>query len=107
MTEPATEILAQALRKAEAPQWMVQNAKTGVYDDFKSSLDTPQVQLRIDALSNGLRDIADRVLEGEFDASKEEADRWFAQALESGDSELREAAQLLQHVIKDDKEPAS
>jgi hypothetical protein len=72
-----TERLANALREAGAPADMVIRAEGGYYDDFRSPLATPCIQLVNDARRHGLADIAQRAINGEFDATKEESDEWY------------------------------
>jgi hypothetical protein len=76
MSEPTTERLARALTEAGAPAEMIERARAGYYDDFKSPLAMPEMQLRADALELGLTDIAEGVVNGEWDATKEESDEW-------------------------------
>lgn len=76
-TMSTKEKLATALEKAEAPEWMVKNARNGQYDDFESSIATPIAQLVEDAIRAGLEDIALEAMKGEFDSTKEEADAWY------------------------------
>jgi hypothetical protein len=71
------EKLAQALKAANAPQWMVDNALAGQYDDFESDSAMPCVQLVIDCQAAGLEDMANRAKNGEFDATHEESEAWF------------------------------
>ena len=78
MTEPTTERLAKALAAAGAPFDMIQKAKDGYYDDYKSSIAMPEVQLLTDARALGLDTIGQGVLNGEWDATKEESDEWAA-----------------------------
>jgi phage tail tape-measure protein len=73
---PTTERLAEALREANAPGWMVEKAEAGVYDDFKSPLALNLHELVKDATRSGLPDIARRTKEGEFDSEAWEADAW-------------------------------
>jgi len=75
---PTTERLALALIKAGAPPLMIERARAGQYDDYKSPLAMPLTQLVMDARAAGLEDIAQRTIAGEFDATKEEADAWAA-----------------------------
>jgi hypothetical protein len=69
---------------------MADKAAQGYYHDFLSPLDFPEMQLVNDLLRVGtpaaLR-LRIRVINGEFDASKEESDAWAAS--EEGQSELR------------------
>ena len=89
MSEHTTVKLAQALSVIPGvPQDMINRAQAGVYHDFLSPLDYPEVQLLSDlqALAETpatprdsrrlLRDMARRVMAGEFDASAEEARVW-------------------------------
>jgi hypothetical protein len=73
---PTTERLAQDLEEAGAPAEMIERARAGYYDDYKSDLAMPEVQLLQDARRAGLTSIAEGVLEGRWDATKEEADAW-------------------------------
>jgi hypothetical protein len=78
MTEPTTERLALALVRAGAPPDMIRKASEGYYDDYKSPLAMPETQLLADARRAGLASIAQGVLDGEWDATKEESDAWAA-----------------------------
>jgi hypothetical protein len=73
---PTTERLARALEEAGAPTAMIERARQGYYDDFKSPLAMPEMQLLTDARAAGLESIAEGVLRGEWDATKEESDAW-------------------------------
>jgi hypothetical protein len=73
---PTTERLARELARAGAPQQMVVQALAGYYDDYKSPLAAPGVQLLADLREAGLPDLAERAIGGEFDATKEESDAW-------------------------------
>ncbi len=74
--KPTTERLAEALSLANAPKEMIDRALGGFYDDFKSPLAAPTVQLVQDARKAGLMDIAKRAMNGDFDAEKWESDEW-------------------------------
>ena len=74
--EPTTERLAQALEQSGAPASMIEAARAGYYDDFKSPLAMPEMQLLHDARAAGLESIAQGVMRGEWDATKEESDDW-------------------------------
>ena len=52
-------------------------ARQGYYDDYESTLDTPQVQLRTDLIEHGRPDLAKLVLQGKWDATKEEGEDWY------------------------------
>ena len=71
------ERLVTALEANNAPDWMMTNARNGVYDDFESDSATPIGQLVADCRSAGLDGLADRAINGEFDSTKEEAQAWF------------------------------
>lgn len=79
MTEeviPTTERLARELERLNAPGEMIDKARAGYYDDFKSPLAMPETQLMIDAQAAGLHSIVNDVRNGVFDATKEESDAW-------------------------------
>ena len=76
MTIPTTEKLAQALEAANAPAWMIEKAREGYYDDYKSHLAFPEMQLHHDAHVAGLESIKAAVEAGEFDSTKEESEEW-------------------------------
>lgn len=77
MTEATTEKLARALIIEGAPAQMVAAARAGRYDDFKSESATPIIDLVKDLQRLGLRGLALRAMNGDFDASKEESAAWF------------------------------
>jgi hypothetical protein len=76
MTKPTTERLAEAMEKAKCPAEMIAKARAGYYDDFKSELETPITVLINDLRENGKGLLAARVMNGEFDATPEEAEAW-------------------------------
>lgn len=76
--EPTTERLAVALVQAGAPVAMIERARAGFYDDYKSELAMPISQLIVDARKLGLTDIARRAINGEFDATQAEGDAWWS-----------------------------
>jgi hypothetical protein len=92
VSEPTTEKLARALEEAGAPLAMIEKARIGYYDDFKSPLAMPETQLLTDARKHGLDDIAQGVLEGRWDATSEEADAWAKSA--EGQAAFREVMGL-------------
>lgn len=59
--------LVDALHEANAPQPMIDLAKSGYYGDFTSPLVAPCMQLVSDARGYGLNQISRRAMEGEFD----------------------------------------
>jgi hypothetical protein len=89
--QPTTERLALALTHAKAPQVLVDRARAGYYDDFKSDLPLPIVALVNDAKQYHLNNIALRAMNGEFDSQKWEAEAWVKS--EEGQSVMREIAQ--------------
>lgn len=70
------ENLVKALQDASAPREMIDKAKAGYYDDFETSITTPIGQLVLDARAAGLQNIAERAMNGEFDATLEEGEAW-------------------------------
>jgi hypothetical protein len=78
--QPTTEKLAQALEAtgdANLAQ-MVQKARAGYYDDFKSELALPIIQLIADLRDKGHEELAQRAMSGEFDSTPEESAAWVA-----------------------------
>lgn len=71
------ERLAQVLETSGASTEMIKNARLGMYDDFISPLPNPIMHLVADLREEGLHDLAQRAMDGDFDASKEEAEAWF------------------------------
>lgn len=63
----AAERLTLALVEAKAPKDIVMLAKQGMYGDFTSPYDMPITELVSKCLSLGLKDIAKRAMNGEFD----------------------------------------
>lgn len=71
-----TERLAKALEAVNAPKAMITAARAGCYDDFKSESATPCIDLVRDLQQAGLTHLAARAMDGEFDATREEAAAW-------------------------------
>ena len=72
--------LAKELELINEPE-LAAKAREGYYDDYLSPLDTPQLQLLQDLYKTGhgaAIKFRERVKEGEFDGTKEEADAWAA-----------------------------
>lgn len=72
---------------------LIKRARAGYYDEFDGELATPLIQLVADLRQAGWPEMAQRVINGDFDASKEEADAWFA----------REGRAFLMEFTKPDK----
>ena len=70
---PTTEKLAIALESLNDPalEPLIVRAREGYYDDFKSPLATPQVQLAKDITLLAHPGFVDRIIAGEFDATRE------------------------------------
>ena len=90
-SEHTTTKLARALEAIPGvPPGMIQQARDGYYHDFLSPLATPEIQLVSDLRELAakpatphssrelLRELAQAVINGEYDASKEESDAWAA-----------------------------
>jgi hypothetical protein len=71
-----TERLAAAMQVAHCPPAMVQRARDGWYDDFRSPLVAPCIELVADLERIGQRKLAQRARNGEFDATRDEAEAW-------------------------------
>lgn len=91
MAEHTTAKLARALSAIPAiPREMIQRAVDGYYHDFLSPLDFPEIQLVEDlravaanrslprSTRQEINGLAQRVIDGEFDASPEESAEWAA-----------------------------
>lgn len=78
MTEPTTEKLAKAMKASNCPPEMIARARAGYYDDYKSELTLPCVQLVTDLRAIGQLELAQRAINGEFDGTPEESAAWFA-----------------------------
>lgn len=76
---PTTERLARALEAADdsALASMIALARAGHYDDFKSDIATPIVALVNDLQTAGHSELAQRAMNGEFDATPAEGEAWF------------------------------
>ena len=77
-TRTSTEKLVAALTEAGASAAMIERAKANYYHDFKSQLATPCMQLVADLFAEGLVALRYRALDGEFDATRAEAEKWAA-----------------------------
>ena len=73
---PTIKLLVSALFQANAPEGMIIRAKAGHYHDFLSDATSPSHLLMRDASDWGLPSIMDGVRDGDFDATKQEADWW-------------------------------
>ena len=73
---PTTERLALEALHDPALAGMIAQARAGYYDDFKSSIAAPQGQLVVDIRAHGHPEFAQRVIDGEFDATREEGEAW-------------------------------
>jgi hypothetical protein len=73
-----SEYLAQELQKLNDPALtpLIRRAWAGYYDDFRSPLAMPTVQLYKDLLDAGHTETAQRVVHGDFDATPAEARAW-------------------------------
>jgi hypothetical protein len=76
--ESSTERLVQALEQATDPNLaeMIAKARAGYYHEYKSPLPMPLLQLVADLRAAGHEDLAQRVINGDFDTTKAEADAW-------------------------------
>lgn len=73
------DMLAAALREAGLSEMMVDRASRGYYHDFMSPLDTPTLMLCEElakADTPAALALRRRVVNGDFDSTKEEADDW-------------------------------
>lgn len=73
-------------------QEIAQALRLGVFDEFgDGEKATPLMDLARELQEAGLRDFAQRVMDGEFDASEEDSKRW----IEQQTGEISEIADLL------------
>ena len=70
------ERLAQVLHSAGLLD-MEKAARAGRYDDFESESATPMIDLVNDLRAFGNHALATRAMNGEFDATKDEAEAWY------------------------------
>lgn len=56
---------------------MERAARAGRYDDYEGETATPIIDLVNDLKAAGEHDLAKRAINGEFDATKEEAEAWY------------------------------
>jgi len=85
---PTKERLARAMEEALCPVQMIASARAGLYDDFESNLALPTMHLVAELRAIGQHALVARVIDGEFDGTKEEADAWAAS--EDGQATFRE-----------------
>lgn len=82
MTElPAsTQKLVLALQATQDPRLagVIERAQANHYHDFESPLPSPPAQLMADLQELGHHRLAQRVANGDFDATREEAEAWAA-----------------------------
>lgn len=71
------ERLEKALMDIGAPLIMVTKARAGAYDDYESASATPQLDLIQDCTTFNLQNMKIRVMNGEFDGSREESEAWY------------------------------
>jgi hypothetical protein len=87
--KPSKVRLAEAMAEVPGmPPYMLQRATDGYYHDFESELAFPEIQLVADLremarlpttgpkAKRALSLLAERVIDGEFDATKAESDAW-------------------------------
>lgn len=78
--DSSREKLAQALAAAHAPSGMIAAARCGRWDDYRSEHPNPAGLLVDELRANNLDHLVDRVLGGDFDATRAEGDAWAASA---------------------------
>ncbi len=69
--------LVRDLKANNAPAKMIEFAEYGFYDDYDSPIATPIMRLVADCETAGLEKLALSAKNGEYDATKEEAEEWF------------------------------
>lgn len=91
MREATTEKLAKALQLSNAPKVMIERARAGYYDDYRSEVPDPIRTLVNDARKYHLNNIAIRAMNGEFDGQTWEGEEWAKS--EEGQATFREIVQ--------------
>ena len=71
------ERLAKAMEDAGCPANLIARARGGEFDDFESESATPIIRLVRTLSECGFSALATRAMNGEFDATKEEAEAWY------------------------------
>ena len=89
--EATADFLSRVLADEGAPPHMVSLAAEGHYDDYRSPLPMPELQLHADAREAGLPQIAAWVEQGVFDGTREESEAWAASP--EGQAVFRELTQ--------------
>jgi hypothetical protein len=74
--QSTSERLARDLGAAGAPAAMITRAREGYYDDYRSPVAFPQIQLISDLHAAGLVPLCVRAARGEWDGTRAEADAW-------------------------------
>lgn len=76
---PTPEKLAQALEELDDPKLadMIELARKGYYDDYKTTIPAPTVQLVLDLRKAGYDKMAERAKDGKWEAKRWEAEEWF------------------------------
>ncbi len=74
----STAKLVAALEAENSPRLkrMIKQAKEGYYHEYDSNHNFPLIALVMDLVAYGFPNLAERVKEGEFDASREEIEMW-------------------------------
>lgn len=73
----ATSERLAAVLEAHGLREMAAKARDGYYDDYRSPLATPIVQLVLDLNKAKRGDLARRAMAGEWDGTREEAEAWY------------------------------
>lgn len=74
---PTVKKLTDYLESIKAPPRMILDARQGRFHDFLSEFATPLVDLYKRAYQHGLRELMEKVKEGEFDAEPAEGEYYF------------------------------
>lgn len=77
MTQPSSERLARVLAD-NGLQALAIRAMQDEFHDFQSPHELPEFTLVAELRKVGAEEMAQRVIDGEFDATKEESDAWAA-----------------------------
>ena len=92
-----SEKLAQVLHAAGLLE-MERKARAFYYDDYKSDIATPCIQLVADLTAAGRLDLAERAKAGEWDAQPWESDEWASSP--EGQETLAQVPANMRHLFE-------
>lgn len=76
MADESTDKLVRALELSSASAELLNDARANRYHDYKGESHSPITDLVMRLRREGLSELAERAVDGEFDATHEEAEEW-------------------------------